>query len=113
MTVTVQYYYIMKGKTEMIIINKKQDGEKLTVQMAGRLDTQTAPQLETELKEGLNGVKELVFDLKEVEYISSAGLRVILIMHKACTEGVTISGANNAIKEILSQTGFDSIITIV
>ena len=62
----IQITEIQKGKTEMIIINKKQDGEKLTVQMAGRLDTQTAPQLEAELKEGLDGVKELVFDLKEV-----------------------------------------------
>ncbi len=58
-------------------------------------------------------INAVSIDCTGLEYISSAGLRVILIMHKACTEGVTISGANNAIKEILSQTGFDSIITIV
>ena len=52
-------------------------------------------------------------DCTELEYISSAGLRVLLIMHKACPGGVTVSGANNAIKEILSQTGFDSILTLI
>ena len=98
----------------MIIINKKQDGEKLTVQMAGRLDTQTAPQLETELKEGLNGVKELVFDLKEVEYISSAGLRVLLYAQKVMNKqgSMVVKNASSEIKEIFEVTGFCDILTV-
>ena len=98
----------------MIIINKKQDGEKLTVQMAGRLDTQTAPQLEAELKEGLNGVKELVFDLKEVEYISSAGLRVLLYAQKVMNKqgSMVIKNAGPEIREIFDVTGFSDILTL-
>ena len=98
----------------MIIINKKQDGEKLTVQMAGRLDTQTAPQLEAELKEGLNGVKELVFDLKEVEYISSAGLRVLLSSQKQMNKQgeMVIRNVRPEIMEIFDVTGFSDILTI-
>ena len=91
-----------------------ENGE-LMIQMFGRVDSMNAPKLlsfweKTSSGEKINAVS---IDCTGLEYISSAGLRVILIMHKACTEGVTISGANNAIKEILSQTGFDSIITIV
>ena len=91
-----------------------ENGE-LIIQMFGRVDSMNAPKLlsfweKTYSDEKINAVS---IDCTGLEYISSAGLRVILIMHKACTEGVTISGANNAIKEILSQTGFDSIITIV
>ncbi|MBR1737264.1 MAG: STAS domain-containing protein, partial [Firmicutes bacterium] len=63
-------------------INKTQENDKLTVAIEGRLDTTTAPQLEAELKSSLDGVKKLVFDIKELEYISSAGLRVLLTAQK-------------------------------
>ena len=83
----------------MIIINKKQDGEKLTVQMAGRLDTQT----------------ELVFDLKEVEYISSAGLRVLLYAQKVMNKqgSMVVCNVQEDIQEIFEVTGFVDILTIV
>ncbi|HBI53315.1 MAG TPA: anti-sigma factor antagonist [Ruminococcaceae bacterium] len=90
------------------------DGE-LMLKMTGRVDSINAPKLlsfweNTSAGEKINAVN---IDCTELEYISSAGLRVLLIMHKACPGGVTVSGANNAIKEILSQTGFDSILTLI
>lgn len=99
----------------MIIINKQKDGDKLTVQMAGRLDTQTAPQLEAELKGGLDGIKELEFDLKEVEYISSAGLRVLLYAQKVMNKQGTmvVKNVQDSIMEIFEVTGFIDILTIV
>ena len=57
-------------------INKKSEGEKLTLTLSGRLDTNTSPALEAELKHSVDGVKELIFDFSDVEYISSAGLRI-------------------------------------
>jgi anti-sigma B factor antagonist len=63
-------------------IEKKMEQEKLMVAVSGRLDTTTAPELETELKESIDGVEELVLDLVDLEYISSAGLRVLLSAQK-------------------------------
>ena len=59
-------------------INKQQDGNKLTIALKGRLDTTTSPQLEGELGPALNGISDLSFDFTDLEYISSAGLRVLL-----------------------------------
>ena len=63
-------------------IEKIAEGKKLTIALAGRLDTTTAPQLETELKQNISGVEELVLDLAALEYLSSAGLRVLLSAQK-------------------------------
>ncbi|MBQ2468186.1 MAG: STAS domain-containing protein, partial [Clostridia bacterium] len=63
-------------------ITKNQDGGKLTVALEGRLDTVTSPQLEAELRASVNGVKELTFDLEKLDYVSSAGLRVLLAAQK-------------------------------
>ena len=63
-------------------INKTKEGDALTIALEGRLDTVTAPQLEGELRTAINGVKELVFDLKKLDYVSSAGLRVLLSAQK-------------------------------
>ena len=63
-------------------INKTQNGNALTVAIEGRLDTTTAPQLEAELKDSLDGITELTMDLSTLEYISSAGLRVLLSAQK-------------------------------
>ena len=87
----------------------------LMLRMSGRVDSINAPKLlafweKVSADEKINSVS---IDCTGLDYISSAGLRVILIMHKACPEGATMSGANDAIKEILAQTGFDSIITLV
>ncbi|MBQ3841260.1 MAG: STAS domain-containing protein [Ruminiclostridium sp.] len=95
-------------------INKNLEGEKLTIVLEGRLDTTTAPELETELKTALNGVTSLVFDLKALEYISSAGLRVLLSAQKTMNKQgeMTITGANETIMEIFDVTGFVDILNI-
>ena len=62
-------------------INKKQDGSKLVIALEGRLDTTTAPELEKELKTCLDGVTDLTLDMANLDYISSAGLRVLLSAH--------------------------------
>ena len=95
-------------------ITKEQNGDKLTLKIEGRLDTTTAPQLEAELKTALDGVKELVFDINELEYISSAGLRVLLSAQKAMNKqgSMTVTGASEAVMEIFEVTGFVDILTI-
>ena len=98
----------------MDIIKKAEDG-KLTVAISGRLDTFTAPQLEEALEGALEGVKELEFDLRDLEYISSAGLRVLLSNHKKmeAAEGCfAVSNLNEMVKEVFGLTGFDEILTI-
>jgi anti-anti-sigma factor len=83
----------------------------LSLALTGRLDTITAPSLlsffeKTKAEQALEAVE---VDCSRLEYISSAGLRVLLIMHKACTGGVSLHGENESVREILEQTGFDSI----
>jgi len=95
-------------------INKKLDGSSLTVALEGRLDTTTAPQLEKELSESLSGVTELTFDFETLDYISSAGLRVLLSAQKKMNKqgGMKITHAGEAIMEIFEVTGFSDILTI-
>ena len=95
-------------------ITKTQENEKLTVAIEGRIDTTTAPQLESELKSSLDGVKELVFDIKELEYISSAGLRVLLTAQKVMNKQgkMIVKGASEAVMEIFEVTGFVDILDI-
>ncbi len=95
-------------------ITQKRDGEKLTVALEGRLDTTTAPQLEKELHPALAGVTELELDLKDLEYISSAGLRVLLSPHKIMSGqgGMVVANAGESILEIFEVTGFSDILTI-
>ncbi len=91
------------------------EGTALTMKLEGRLDTITAPDLETELKYGLNGIETLVFDLSALDYISSAGLRVLLSAQKRMNgQGGTmkITGASEIILEIFEVTGFCDILTI-
>lgn len=94
-------------------ITKNQDGEKLTVKVEGRLDTSTAPSLEAELA-GLDGVNEMVFDFSNLEYVSSAGLRVILATQKAMSKkgGLVLTGVSDAVMEVFEITGFADILTI-
>ena len=95
-------------------INKTQENDKLTIAIEGRLDTTTAPQLEAEIKSSLDGVKELVFDIKALEYISSAGLRVLLSAQKTMNKQgkMTVTGASEAVMEIFEVTGFVDILNI-
>ena len=95
-------------------IEKRINGEEVTLIVSGRLDTQTAPELETELDAVLAGIKELTFDMTDLEYVSSAGLRVILKAQKAMnTQGsMKLTGVNDSIMEVFDITGFLDILTI-
>ena len=96
-------------------ISKKRNEQALTLAVEGRLDTTTAPQLEAELKASLQGIAELTFDLSAMEYISSAGLRVLLSAQKTMNaQGkMSVTGVREAVMEIFRATGFDSILNIV
>ena len=95
-------------------IEKKINGEEVTLIVSGRLDTQTAPELETELDAVLSGLKELTFDMTNLEYVSSAGLRVILKAQKAMNAqgSMKLIGVNDSIMEVFDITGFLDILTI-
>ncbi|MCR5035417.1 MAG: STAS domain-containing protein [Clostridia bacterium] len=95
-------------------IAKKLEDKKLTISIDGRLDTSTAPELDEELKATLDGVEELVMDFSGMEYISSAGLRVLLSAQKVMnTQGeMIVTGANDTVMEIFDITGFTDILTI-
>ena len=98
-----------------MIASKTLDGNRLTVALDGRVDTLTAPQLETELTPLLDGVAALVLDLAQVAYISSAGLRVLLSTHKrmlAAGGTLTIANAVPAVREVFDITGFSDILTL-
>lgn len=95
-------------------ITKKTNGTTLEVALAGRLDGVTAPELEADLKDQTDGVEELIFDLSDLEYISSAGLRVLLSVHKAMygKGNIKVINANEIVREVFEVTGFDSILNI-
>ena len=95
-------------------IEKKINGEAATLIVSGRLDTQTAPELENELDSVLSGIKELTFDMTNLEYVSSAGLRVILKAQKAMNAqgSMKLTGVNDSIMEVFDITGFLDILTI-
>ena len=95
-------------------IVKKREGDKLTLALSGRLDTLTAPQLETVIKNELDGAKDLVLDLKDLIYVSSAGLRVFLNAQKSMMEKgeMCLRHVNEEIMEVLDMTGFTQILTI-
>ena len=98
----------------MLDIKKNQNGTKLELALSGRLDTITAPQLEEEVKANLDGVTELVFDFIDLEYVSSAGLRVLLSAQKSMNEkgSMVVRNVSEEIQEIFDVTGFSDILTI-
>jgi anti-anti-sigma factor len=102
------------AKGENFDVKAELDGEKLSLQLSGRLDTLTAPALIAffEKTAGENKISEADVDCAALDYISSAGLRALLMMHKQCEKGVTVRNTNEVVKEILEQTGFDSILNI-
>lgn len=95
-------------------IIKTKDGSKLTLILKGRLDTTTAPQLEAELKDAMGGVTDLEFDFQDLEYLSSAGLRVLLAAQKTMNKQgkMVIRHVNETIQEVFEVTGFVDILTI-
>lgn len=95
-------------------ILKEQNGSRLTIRLEGRLDTTTAPQLEQVLSESLPGITELVFDLEKLVYISSAGLRILLVARKTMSKQgeMIVRNVTNDVMEIFDITGFSDILTI-
>ena len=95
-------------------IEKNLNGTELTVTIVGRLDTTTAPELEASLKESFTGVEKLVLDFTELEYLSSAGLRVLLQAQKTMNKQgeMIIKNVNETVSEIFEVTGFADILTI-
>ena len=91
--------------------NKLFEGERLTLTLSGRLDTNSSPALEAELKQSVGGVKELIFDFSGVEYISSAGLRVLLAAQNR-QGSMKLIGVNDDVMEVFEITGFSDILTI-
>lgn len=92
----------------------KSGSENLIVKVSGRLDTTTAPELEASLKESYDSANSLVLDFEELDYISSAGLRVLLQAQKTMGTkgGMVVKNAADTIKEIFDVTGFSDILTI-
>ena len=98
----------------MLKIDQEMKGTDLIFTLEGRLDTTTAPQLENELKKSLDGVKKLTFDFKALEYISSAGLRVLLWAQKTMnTQGeMKVLHVQSDIMDVFTITGFADVLTI-
>ena len=95
-------------------ITTTRNGSALTLQLEGRLDTTTSPQLEAELSASLDGVKQLTLDLQQLAYLSSAGLRVILGAQKRMKKQgqMVVRHVNETIMEVFEVTGFVDILTI-
>ena len=95
-------------------IAKQQNGSALTLALEGRLDTVTSPELEKELKASLNGADSLILDFSKLDYISSAGLRVLLSAHKQMSAkgGMKVTNVNEIVREVFDVTGFADILNI-
>ena len=95
-------------------IRKEMNGTTLTIALEGRLDTVTAPDLEAALREELDKAEALVFEFTKLEYISSAGLRVLLSAHKAMASkgGMKVTHVNEIVGEVFDVTGFSDILNI-
>ena len=95
-------------------ITKTTENDKLTLALEGRLDTLTAPLLEAEVVGKLDGVKTLVFDFKNLAYVSSAGLRILFMAQKVMSKQgqMIVKNVNSDINDIFKVTGFSNILTI-
>jgi len=95
-------------------IIKNVNSTELSIAVQGRVDTTTAPQLDKEVKDSIDGITTLTFDLTELEYISSAGLRVLLAAQKIMNKqgSMVVKNVKEEIMEIFEVTGFDSILDI-
>ena len=100
----------------MLNITKTLNGSELKIEVEGRLDTATASQLEKEVKGAANECETLVFDFAKLDYISSAGLRVLLSANKQMTQSgkapVTVKNSNEIVREVFEVTGFTDILNI-
>ena len=95
-------------------INRIINGTALTIELAGKLDTTSAPQLEAELKNSISDIKTLIFDFEQLEYLSSAGLRVLLASQKIMNKQgqMKIKNVNSTIMDIFEVTGFSDILNV-
>ena len=95
-------------------IEKINNGSSLEIKLQGRLDTTTAPLLEKELSESLEGITDLKLDFAELEYISSAGLRVLLSTQKQMNKqgNMVLTNVSDEVNEVFDITGFSDILTI-
>ena len=95
-------------------INKKLDGNTLYAAFEGRLDTNTTPEAEKEMKDSLDNVTELILDFQNLDYISSAGLRLLLSLQKKMNAvgSMRIRNVNDIVREIFEVTGFSDILTV-
>ena len=95
-------------------ITKSLNGTNLEIALAGRLDTTTAPELEQELKNSMDAATVLTLDFEKLDYISSAGLRVLLSAHKTMSKkgGMKVTNVNEIVKEVFDVTGFADILNI-
>ena len=86
----------------------------LEVNLEGRLDTVTAPELEAALAGQTDAAEKLVLDLLKLEYVSSAGLRILLKLHKefSAKQGMTVKNVNEIVREVFDITGFSDILNI-
>lgn len=111
---TLEKRIAVNGGVSMLNIRGGKNGENLLIQLEGRLDTTTASQLEEKLNSEIDGVKELTFDLKDLEYISSAGLRILLSAQKTMNNQgkMIVKNASEEVQEIFEVTGFSDIFII-
>ena len=95
-------------------IEETRNGNEVTLKLIGRLDTQTAPQLSEKVQSDDGDVERLVLDMSGLEYISSAGLRVILSLDKQMSKrrGMMVTGVSDTVMEVLEATGFTDILEI-
>ena len=95
-------------------IDRKMNGTALEISLEGRLDTMTAPELEAELNQSLGSADSLTLDFSKLDYISSAGLRVLLSAHKAMSAkgGMKVTNVNEIVQEVFEVTGFADILSI-
>ena len=98
----------------MLNIEKKAQGRNLNIALEGRLDTTTAPDLEAIVRGELDGAEQLTFDFAKLEYISSAGLRILLAAQKIMNKQgkMVVKNPSEEVKEIFDVTGFSDILTI-
>lgn len=95
-------------------IQKVKSGTNLTIAVAGRIDTTTAPELEAQIRQSLDGIEALYLDLAQVEYVSSAGLRVLLSLQKAMNKQgrMVVQNVGSTVMEVFEVTGFCDFLTI-
>ena len=95
-------------------IKKERDGEKLTVELIGRLDAVTAIQLDKDISKSLDDVKDLTIDLANLDYIASAGLRILLKLQKRMNDqgNMQIKNVKREVREVLDMTGFSRLLSM-